>query len=223
MGEGGEPSPLAAALEALARARSFTHPWEGLESHTFDSGAQMVKLVGYGSLVNAASAAVTLRESAAPPRPVVAHGARRVFNYRMSEQSRYRVTAESRDRALLNVDWTRDPADTISGVLLEVAFSDLPALRLREADYDLVPVVCVDWDSANPIPEPAYVLCCDEQSGLGRVRVDRSLMPNRDYYRLCRDGAESFGSAFLRHWLDSTFLADGITRVGEWEQSWWSG
>ena len=207
-------------LESLAAAVSFAHPWDGLEDHLGANGGTL-KLVGYGSLVNGTSAAMTLRETGALPRPVIAHGIRRVFNYRMSEpHSRYEVCTDDRNRALLNIDWTRDPGDTISGVLLEVALDDLPALRLRESDYDLVPVACVHWGEPDLPPEPAFALHCHEHSERGQRRVDRSLLPNRDYYEICRVGAATYGEDFLQHWLESTYLGDGVTRVAEWEREW---
>lgn len=206
-------------MDAAARLSVFCHPWDGLESCLRETGADCLSLVGYGSLVNAASAAMTVSSSGVRgPRPVVAFGVRRVFNYAMdAARSRYVSSALPEARALLNVRLSGKIEHALNGALLEIGFSDLPALRERESDYDLAPVACLNWGGENRDPFVAWILVCSEHGERGKRRVDNELLPNNDYYSVCREGAESYGPEFLSAWLDSTFLGNGETSVRTWE------
>lgn len=205
-----------------ADSRDFiTYPWTGLEDVLRRSGADSLRLVGYGSLVNAGSASVTIDERRANrATPVAAHGVRRIFNYEMdSDHSRY-VPADAPDaRALLNAERGEMGVDALNGVLLEVLIEEVQALRERETDYDLAPVVCEPWDRDSGKAGLAWVLICSPDSESGSRRVNNRLTPNPDYYRVCREGAASFGDAFLEAWLDSTFLGDKVTSARAWEKS----
>ncbi len=217
---GDEPAAFRRGLGEAAGLPVFSHPWNGLEEFLRTSGRGALPLVGYGSLVNASSAAVTIR--AAPggrARPVAAFGVRRIFNYEMdANHSRYVAARDPDARALLNARVTREDSDCLNGVLLEVPITDLPALRKRETDYDLEAVFCVDWSRGLSRAFPAWILVCPEEGERGRRRVNNNLTPNHSYYRVCRDGASSFGEEFLEAWLDSSCLGDGVTTVREWER-----
>ena len=215
--------------EAGVRARmgdaaglsAFCHPWDGLEACLRETGAECLSLVGYGSLVNAASAAMTVSSAGGlGPWPVVAFGVRRVFNYAMDPtHSRYMSSVGPEARALLNVRLSGKIEHALNGALLEVGLADLPALRERESDYDLAPVACLNWGGEDREPFIAWILVCSETSERGKRRVDNGLLPNHDYYSVCREGAESYGAEFLSAWLDSTFLGNGETPVRSWERA----
>lgn len=206
-------------LGETAGLPTFGYPWNGLEEFLNEAGDGALRLVGYGSLVNAASAAMTVSgPGVRRMRPVVAFGVRRVFNYVMNPaNSSYSTSGPPQERALLNVRVSGKIEHALNGTLLEVGLGDLPALRQRESDYDLAPVVCLNWAGENRDPFVAWILACRESSEPGKRRVNNGLLPNREYYAVCRDGAASFGAEFLAAWLDSTFLGDGETSVRDWE------
>lgn len=211
--------PMSRCFADLDRHPRFVHPWDGLEEHLREIGEDHLRMVGYGSLVNSASAARTILGRGRHTRkPVVAFGIRRVFDYAMSDpHSRYQVPGHPRARALLNVRLTSNPEDAMNGVLIEAEFDDLPALRERESDYNLAPVVCLDWRDFQAAPFLAWILFCPEDTERGRRRLNHDLLPNPHYYGICREGASEHGEDFLAHWLHSTFLADGTTPVAHWE------
>jgi hypothetical protein len=150
--------------------------------------------------------------------PVVAFGVRRLFNYEIDERvSRYGPPVTPRSRGALNVVVTGNPEDAINGILLSVHSGDIRAFRLREKGYDLVPVATIPWERREEHPTIAYILQCPDEPRDGRVRTSHDVQPHLAYYRACRDGAASFGEEFLRFWLATTYLADGVTPVAGWE------
>jgi hypothetical protein len=208
----------------LAADPGRVYPWEGLEGELERAGRPL-SLVGYGSLMSAASAAQTLRATPGGPRLVVAFGARRVFNYAMSESTlaRYGPLADPLARAALNAYRSANPADAVNGVCLEVVAADVPALRRRERGYDLQPVVCLRWDRPAGPPFVAHVLSAPDRPADGERHTDDRLRPHAEYYRLCRDAAAAVSEAFLTFFLETTYLADRRTTARAWERSGRSG
>lgn len=188
-----------------ARRRSVRrYPWPGLEKAVRRRG---LTLVGYGSLINAESAAMTLSEAAlATAAPCIAFGGRRVFDSRMERISdRYDGPAGPDERAALNVRVTSEMGDLFNGVVLTIGPSDVPALREREEGYDLAPVACIPWQRGSAA-FPAWVL--------SNARSDRSIQPHPRYLEVCREGAAAFGEAFLMLFEATTYRSDGVTLVG---------
>jgi hypothetical protein len=211
---------LQARLKTLDET-GFTYPWNGLEEAMAKMPENKLLLVGYGSLLNRDSAARTIKDT---PReghpPVLALGARRIFNYVMPEAllKSYGGNFSPRERAALNVDYTRSPADAINGRLLTVAPADIPSLREREFGYDLRPVVCAHWSQWESAPFTAYVLVAVEGKRGGRQVIDNDALPHPLYARLCRAGAHAVSEAFLQLYLETTFLGDRKTSLVEWEK-----
>lgn len=173
------PSVLRAARAALSAGaldpllhETLPWPWDGLEQRLIavarreqacnsadvvTTADAMVRppclhLIGYGSLLNPESARVTIPGT--PPGghpPVLAFGARRIFNYVISNEAalrRYGALPVGRERAALNAERTGQVEDIINGRLLDVPLADLDALRQREFGYDLEPVIWRGWDDA---------------------------------------------------------------------------
>ena len=211
---------LQAALKTLDEA-GFEYPWNGMEEAVAKTSENTLLLVGYGSLLNRDSAARTIKDT---PReghpPVLALGARRVFNYVIpgARLKSYGGNFPPRERAALNVDYTRSPADALNGRLLTVAPPDLAALREREFGYDLRPVVCVRWGEWEAAPFTASVLVAAEGTRGGRQVIDNDALPHPLYAGLCRAGAHAVSEAFLQLYLETTFLADRKTSLAEWEK-----
>jgi hypothetical protein len=202
-----------------AASPGYVYPWHGLEGDLERLGQQLL-LVGYGSLMNAVSAGQTLRTSPGR-RPVVAFGARRVFNYAMAEMSlaRYGPCNNAQQVAALNVYRSDSVADMVNGVCLAVAVGEVPALRQRETGYDLFPVPCLWWNVVGAIPFVAHVLGAPDEPHSGPRYTGDDLQPHPVYYRVCRDGAASVSADFLNFYLDSTYLADRRTSLRRWEQT----
>jgi hypothetical protein len=178
-------------------------------------------LVGYGSLLNRDSAARTIKDTPADgDPPVLALGARRVFNYVIPEArlKSYSGNFPPRERAALNVDYTRSAGDVLNGRLLTVAPADVAALREREFGYDLRPVICMRWGDWEAAPFTAYVLVATEGTRGGQQVIDNDALPHPLYAGLCRAGAHAVSEAFLRLYLETTFLADRKTTLAAWEK-----
>lgn len=107
-----------------------------------------VAVFGYGSLVSAASAAVTLGR---PPRevwtereavPAKLTGWRRRFSQARDNRTCEKTFALDADDSIpahvlgLNVERTGDPADTVNGLLIAVSEDELERLDVRELRYD---------------------------------------------------------------------------------------
>lgn len=220
----GVPSKMRTSLRAGLKTldgTGFAYPWNGLEEAVAEMPERKLLLVGYGSLLNRDSAARTIKDT--PPEghpPVLALGARRVFNYVMPEAllKSYGGNFPPRERAALNVDYTRSSADALNGRLLTVAPVDIAALRKREFGYDLRPVFCVRWGEWEAKPFTAYVLVAAEGTVGGRQVIDNDALPHRLYAGLCRAGAHAVSEAFLQLYLETTFLADRKTNLAEWEK-----
>lgn len=198
--------------------RSFRYPWSELEDHLAAKGAGQVFLVGYGSLLNPSSAARTFPGTPASGHPpVVALGARRVFNYRIPDAviQRYGQLPSGYDQAALNAEPMAD--GVFNGRLIELKIEDLAALRTRETGYDLSPMGCLDWtDPARPRIQ-AYALCCTHEYWEGQRYVDNALLPYGPYCAVCRAGAALVSEAFLRLFERTCYLADRKTTLFEWD------
>jgi hypothetical protein len=200
------------ALEGLAPIAIRPYPWVGMKPE-FD-------VVVYGSLLNPISAARTLTTSPQERRPVLAVGARRVFDFEMPDAAfvHYGTPPDPRSRAALNVHITGDISDAVNGLLVTIASTaELEAFRQREVGYDLAPVVYLTWGQLDVAPQVAYILTC--RRGSPSASGDReSLLPHPNYFQVCREGAASVSESFLHFFLDATFIADGITPIAAWER-----
>ncbi len=197
------------AVQHANAAPSYAYPWSELTSDRNDT----LLLVGYGSLLNSHSARRTLSVSSWRV-PIITYGVRRVFDYIMPVSVRRRYPTPSDDRAygVLNVYATGKHSDWINGVLTEVAFSELDALREREEGYDLVSVAYSRYPAGDALPSIAYILACPP----GDRRTDPSLLPNPGYLKLCLEGARTISDDFATHFLESTYLADKETLLRNW-------
>ncbi|OEU71554.1 MAG: hypothetical protein BA864_04105 [Desulfuromonadales bacterium C00003093] len=207
-------------MEAAAREPTYLYPWGSLEADIENKGLETLPLVGYGSLVNPDSAAVTIRDRMGRTGlSVLSYGVRRIFNYVIPEgHMRYDPPSNPRARAALNVRFTGAGNDTVNGLLLEISLRDIQRLREREIGYDLYPVACVEWKNPEAVPFTGYILVCPDEERAGAIRTDSEIEPHREYYEICRSGATQMGKDFLKVWLTNTYLADGVTPVEQWEK-----
>lgn len=205
-------------VDAAKEAR-YEYPWDGLEKEMEAKCLADITVVGYGSLVNNASAVRTIsEESLATSQPAIAFGARRLFNYEIPfGVDRYAPAIHPLARAALNALPTGKMEDIINGIVMKLPLTEIAAIRGREVGYDLIPVACLEWKEWEKSPFLAYILCCLDEEREGVRHLNDNLEPHRGYYSVCRKGASEFGEEFLRLWLSTTYLADGVTPVAEWE------
>ena len=52
----------------------------------------------------------------------------------------------------------------------------------------------------------------------GVEKINHNIEPNYDYYKVCRDGAQSFGDDFLKCWKSTSFLANKMSSIDKWDQ-----
>jgi len=210
---------VAPMMASAAKEIKYLYPWDGVEEEMEANCLTDMTMVGYGSLVNSVSAAHTLsEESLATCKPVIAFGARRLFNYELPlDLDRYAPPIHPLARAALNVRHTGKIDDIVNGVVVTLPVKEIPAIRVREVGYDLVPVVCLQWNDLEKPPFLAYILCCSDEPRQGECHTNDKIEPHRGYYSVCRKGASEFGEDFLRLWLATTYLADGVTPMEQWE------
>ena len=196
----------------------FHYPWASLERELKTQGISKFPMVGYGSLVNIKSAAVTLQDkSLKRNRPVIAFGARRIFNYIMPKNVERYGPVSDHNCAALNVQTTNKITDTVNGILFEITLDEISAIRSREIGYDLVPVATKNWNENKDPPFLAYILRCLDRPHIEKKLTSSNIVPHKKYYLTCRDGALQLGKDFLQFWLVTTYLADGVTPVSNWE------
>lgn len=196
----------------------YQYSWDSLENDLKNNGFSSLPVVAYGSLVNPKSAAVTFQDNSKRSHlPVIAFGVRRIFNYEMSTKVRRYGPVTGRNRAALNVETTEKIDDVVNGILFEIALEEIPAFRGREKGYDLVPVATISWNEINDPPFLAYILRCPDGPIDGKSLTNDQIDPHKQYYLTCRGGAHEIGEDFLHFWLETTFLADKVTPVSQWE------
>lgn len=209
--------------QAIPRDLRFEYPWSGLEEALQERSEDQIFLVGYGSLLHPRSAARTIADT--PPGghpPVLAFGARRLFDYVMPMTFIERYRAEGAEefpptqRAALNTRWTGDPSDVLNGRLIPLSIGDLDGLREREKGYDLEPVATVPWDQPDQRPSVGFVLCATSRPWQGKVFIDGSIEPYPPYLELCREGARLTGEDFEQCLIDTCWLADAQTPLAAW-------
>lgn len=214
-----QTNAISRMMADTAKEPTYRYPWDTLEEDLEDRRISEITVIGYGSLVNIASIALTLSEqSLATCQPVIAFGARRLFNYDMPlDLDRYAPPVHPLARAALNVHLTGKVDDVVNGIAIKLASADISAMRGREVGYDLVPIACLQWYKLEKPPFPAHILCCFDEFREGKRHTNDKIEPHRQYYSLCRKGASEFGEEFLRLWLATTYLADAVTPVAQWE------
>lgn len=188
----------------------FCYPWEGLESFLPSIGCNHLHLLAYGSLMNRESASLTMQSESDPSfTPAIGFGIKRLFNYRMPQnsQTRHGEPFSPRHVAALNVVSSADAQDSVNGVLLSVEFTNVEQLRHREIGYNLVPIKAETWESKKIVAQPVYTLECTD--------TDDDILPHIRYLQICEAAARAVSVEFLDYFRRTTFLADG-TPLPNW-------
>lgn len=211
-------------IQSSFQFSSYGYPWYDLENILEKKGQKSIRLFGYGSLLNKFSAQQTInKDSVNQYKPAVAFGIRRLLDYNMPEDVRkrplYQGLVGPKELGVFNTRYTGSITDNANGALIDIPIEDIENLRSREIGYDLRPVVCLKWpiDQNNPDFSIAYTLGCSGRTWKGNSLTDSTLLPHKKYLDLCKEGAQGLGDEFLNHFLQTSFLADGITSISEWE------
>lgn len=193
--------------------RTIEYPWQEIRTGLKSSGAGVFRLLGYGSLLDASSAKHNVESGSRTL--AIAFGIRRVFDYHMPEYYRnaWGIQSDSRSTAALNVALTRQLGDTVNGVVIEVSYDEIDGMLKREQGYDLCSVPYLPWGNLSAEVQSAYVLSASWDSMSGRRFLRKDILPCDGYLDLCCRGARSYGEEFYDSFLDTTYLADGITSI----------
>ena len=208
----------------LATYPSLQYPNRGYEKILEKYENQKVLLFGYGSLMNKESASRSLKPEAVESMvPVVAFGVKRIFNYKASKTDQWGRDLNPLEKAMLNLIPTTTYKSIANGVMIEVDQEDFMRLVQREVGYDLMPILVADWDSViaeNPCVkmQVAYTFIVPDEIRNGVDYTQTKYYPVRGYLHASEDGASVFGKAFLKLFDYTSFLANGTTRVNQWDQ-----
>lgn len=208
------------AKKSLNDYRSWTYPYPEIIDYLTEKGEETFLIFSYGSLMDKTSAEQTLGKKSMDTRKMaIAYNIKRVFDrdVAIKPNSKWGIPLDPEARGMLNVIPSDSGNDLTNGVLIEVSREDMSKVLLREEGYDLIPVIVQEWESFihnKPIYKVAYTFYAPQNSSY----TNSSILPRPSYYELTRDAAYNFGPLFYLLWLKTTYMADGITPIEEWEK-----
>lgn len=188
----------------------------------FPSGKVLV--FGYGSLMNKLSAGRSMKaEAVESMEPAIAFGVKRLFNYKVTDPSRWGSKQNRKEKAMLNIAQTLNLGYMANGVILEVDAEDLSKLVSRETGYDLVPIPVASWNevmSQNPEVEirVAYTFVAVNELRNNTAYTSTEYYPVLGYLHAVQEASEAYGPEFAEFWNATTYLADGTTPVEGWDE-----
>jgi cation transport regulator ChaC len=212
------------ALPILVKYPFHAYPNEGHESipELFPNGKVLV--FGYGSLINRASLARSVKQPAVDTmQPAIAFGVKRIFNYKAKHVVNWGENLDRKEKAMLNLVQTLNIATTANGVTVEVDADDLANLVKRETGYDLVPILVASWDDVigqNPQVkiQVAYTFVAAHELRNHIDYTSTEFYPVREYLHAIQCASRRFGDDFAKMWDATTYLADGTTKVRDWDE-----
>ena len=203
----------------IQKEREYVYPWQNLESDLRSSGIQKIGLFGYGSLINIESALKTVNPLDDNFIPSIGFGMHRLFDYdppkEVRKRSMYKGTLDTINRGLYNVHYTNFYSDFINGVYFEIDLDQIQSFRERELGYSLKKVLSIDWISKSEIFE-CYALGCENVILDGTPLTNEKILPNEEYWQVCKQGALKISEEFYYVLKGTSFLADGITTMNYW-------
>ncbi|WP_146430581.1 alpha/beta hydrolase family protein [Blastopirellula retiformator] len=194
------------SLCTARHAAEHLYPWS--VDDLFPTPDHRLPLIGYGSLMNLASARRSLSaECLASAKPVIVLGARRIYEYVMSPRGRgvYGEAVAHDQFGVLNAQATGDRADWFNAMMFQMSVDDIPALLSRESAYDLVPAWTLCWNGEAPQPSIGYFFSCRRDSYDGRQLLDSQILPHPGYHAICEEGCEAISPEFLHAFRTTTW------------------
>ncbi len=184
-----------------------------------------VLIFGYGSLINRASASRNVKpEVIDTMQPAVTFGVKRIFNYQAQKTSHWGENQDKKEKAMLNLVPSMDVTSMINGITMEVDADDLADLITREKGYDLVPLLVASWENVmredpNPEIKVAYTFISPNEPREHVIYTSSQYYPVRGYLHAIQEGSLDYGQTFADFWDETTYLADGTTKVANWDQT----
>ncbi len=194
----------------------YSYPYVRLADEMRERGVEEIVIFSYGSLMSNASAARTLSPMTLETKEAaIAFGLKRLYNrdVKIRADSRYGIPKDPDARGMLNVEITRNYQEVVNGVVFRVSVKDVPAMLSREEGYDLVPVLYMSWDEFQEGKEPTFKVAYTFRAKNLGPYTSSDILPRPGYYELTRDAAKEYGPEFYTLWRETTYHADGITKV----------
>lgn len=192
---------------------SFHYPWKILETQLNSDSNHTIRIVGFGSLINVASARRSLPHSPIKAKPVTVMNMMRVYDYLSSTKRRKLPTKPSYQPCALNAYPME--GHHLNGVLLTVTKSTFHAFRRREVGYNLIPCQTVDWYQKDKIIPHTFILSRPRLPQIPFIMAQKGMVPHPIYHDICMSGAEDISQDFALEFLHTTYLADRKTRLSE--------
>jgi cation transport regulator ChaC len=211
-------------LPELVTFPFFQYPNAGHKEIVNHFPSNKVLLFGYGSLMNKVSAARSMKaEAVESMEPAIAFGVKRLFNYKVTDPSRWGTEQNRKERAMLNIAQTLNIGYMANGVILEVDGEDLTKLVSRETGYDLVPILVASWDEVmNQNPEieirVAYTFVAVNELRNNTAYTSTEFYPVLGYLHAVQEASQTYGEEFAAFWNATTYLADGTTPIEGWDE-----
>jgi cation transport regulator ChaC len=215
---------VGATLPELITFPFYQYPNEGHQEIINHFPSSKVLVFGYGSLMNKVSAARSMKPEAVDSmEPAIAFGVKRLFNYKVTDPSRWGREQNRKERAMLNLAQTLNIGYMANGVVLEVDAEDLTSLVSRETGYDLVPILVTSWnDALNQNPEievrVAYTFVAVNELRNNTSYTSTEYYPVIGYLHAVQEASQAYGPEFAAFWNATTYLADGTTPIAGWDE-----
>lgn len=225
-------------LAAYPRLEYPNSSFDQLSSY-FESGK--VLIFAYDTLTNPASAAQSLSvHTMVHMKPGIAFGLYRLLNVdgqvggfkwdlntpSWIDEYVPRGSHLATGKAVINAIPTSSLDDQINGVLFEVNETELQKLIEREAGYDLIPVIVMDWQDKSPCycgtPRVAYTFSASNEPRNGIIYTKENISPSIRYMDRLREGfyrtetgkvipASQGFTSFRSYFENCTFMWDGTS------------
>lgn len=202
--------------------KRYTGDWESFEKDIRHRGETTFHILGFGSLLDPNSS----NEFSNRREPAIAFGVRRFFGFShpAPETSALGIPCQPYDDEQLRLTTrvTQKLSDITNGVLLQIDLdSEMRDFRTREKGYDLVRVPILKLKSGHEGRKQyelsmAYILTEPNKACGGLDKTQEVLLPHLAYLYVCLRGASQISHDFLDLFIQTTYLSDEKTPIGNW-------
>lgn len=220
---------VGAKMPLLVSSPFYQYPNTGHEHVAKHFPEGKILVFGYGSLMNKASASRSMKaEAVESMKTAIAFGVKKIFNYKAAKTIHWGENQHPKEKAMLNLIQTVDISSIANGVTIEVDSEDFSRLVQRETGYDLVPILVMhekDMKEKNADPEirVAYTFVAVNELRNHINYTNTKYYPVRGYLHAVQAAAAQHGEEFALMWDETTYLADGTTRIADWDQETFTG
>lgn len=157
------------------------------------------QVVGYGSLESHESLKETIKDK--PFKQIIVKGYKRVFNLKEEK---------SKDPDVLNL--IKNKKSDFNGVLFKVNEKELKKIKEREDIYNIEETLCYNFNTNKKLSK--CLIFIDKL-----IYIDnKNLLPNKEYFILCRKAAYKISKKFGEYWDNSTYTSSG-EKISDWLKS----